>query len=294
MSAPVNGYIVLADIQESLRAGGSANPSTLTANVPDDNDIQDYIFQASRAIDTYTRRWFYPRRQTRLYDRPNNWWLIFDADALEMIEVVNGNNTVITATPPPAQYVLYNPNYSPYYKLQLVPTTGVVWQLDSTGNYLNVIRVDALWGYHDDYTNAYSVATAINNGGGYGPTDTTFDVDSNSALQVGQTIRLGALATSEYCRVETVPSATQITVTRSVNGSAVASVPDDTPIYIYRPMGLIQYVTRMMVLDIYRKRTGQMGTSTSVEITSSGVVLRPEGLPKETADAINALRASQR
>lgn len=298
---PINGYVTLDVVKESLRAAGSAGanstlPATTTIQQYDDADLLTYIFQASRALDSYARRRFYPFRQSRLYDIPplSGQVLGLDEDLLQTITFTNGNGTAFTAS----QYTEYSPNYYPRHKLMLIPTAGAVWQYSSSGNNLNVISVDAIWGYHDDYGNAWTLASAINNVAGYNSTATTMTVDSIGAgigvtIQAGNIIRFGTLATSEFARVSSIGSATSITVVRGINGSTAAIIADDTPIYVYNPMGLVQQVTRMATIDIYRKRAGAAGEGGTVSITGAGIVIRPAGFPIEMRDALEALTRRQ-
>ena len=69
----------------------------------------------------------------------------------------------------------------------------------------------------------------IDNGAGYAAGDTTFTVDSNTFVLPGMIMRIEA--TGENIIINSVPTATTVTVTRSVGSVAAASITDDDDMY---------------------------------------------------------------
>ena len=70
----------------------------------------------------------------------------------------------------------------------------------------------------------------IDNGAGYAATATTFTIDSNSNLLPGMIMRVER--TGENIIIDTVPSATSITVTRSVGSVAAAVLNDNDELFL--------------------------------------------------------------
>lgn len=285
--SPLNGYVTLDVVKESIRSGATTYPNpTLAANVPDDAAINQYIYEVSRAIDSYCGdRRFYPFRKTFYYCTPPDYQLDFNNDLLEVITLTNGDATTISST----DYTLHNRNYYPRYALSLKNSSNLSFLPTDDNDYEDAITVDALWGYNTEWANAWQLAGSINNSGGYNTTATAWNVAANTIIEQGHLLRAGTLSTSEIVLVDTVGSTSAISVVRGVNGTTAATLADATPIYVYRPMGLVQSVARIGVLDLYRKRTGASGEGGAVTLTAAGVVIRPQGLPVELRDAFAAL-----
>lgn len=133
--AVVNGYTTLAKVK--------AITGIISTDAADDAVIEDMITQASRLIDDITRRTFYARTETHLYDCPRDRWLwIDDDDLLTVTKLTNGDTVEITT----ANYLLFPSNTTPKYGIALKLTSSISWQTDSSGNTEQVISVAGTWG----------------------------------------------------------------------------------------------------------------------------------------------------
>lgn len=134
--AVVNGYCTLEDIQDLLRID--------SVDGGDDAVIEDMITRASRLIDGITRRTFYARTETHLYDVPWGRTLcIDDDDLLTITTLTNGDAEVLLV----ADYYLYPRNSSPKWQIVLKESSVKSWQPDSSSNTEGVISVAGTWGY---------------------------------------------------------------------------------------------------------------------------------------------------
>lgn len=133
--AVTNGYTTLAKIKAII--------GTTSIDAADDAVIEDMITQSSRLIDIVTRRTFYPRTETHLYDCPRNRFLwVDDDDLLTITTLTNGDATIITT----ADYSLEPANTTPKYVIKLKQSSSVSWQTDANGNTEQVISVAGTWG----------------------------------------------------------------------------------------------------------------------------------------------------
>src|SRR5690348_12374136 len=71
-----------------------------SSNEMDNEQVFAYLGRASRSIDRYTRRIFYPRRETRFYDYKEARELRLDDDflQLETLKTMNGASTIASPT----------------------------------------------------------------------------------------------------------------------------------------------------------------------------------------------------
>ncbi len=135
----VNGYTTLAKVK------ALALPSR-AVNAADDTLLEDLVTQASRIIDTHTRRTFYARSETRYYSHPDGndpRLLLLDDDLLTVVSLTNGDGTAINA----ADYFLLPRNDTPKYAIRLRESSDVVWEADSDSSGEYVIAVEGTWGY---------------------------------------------------------------------------------------------------------------------------------------------------
>jgi hypothetical protein len=135
---PSTVYTTLSAIQELLVPDG-----TIGTNGTDDGVIERMIDGASRYIDSETKRTFYARTETRLFDCPSGRTLWLDDDLLSITTLTNGDGVVITST----DYVLEAPNRYPKYAICLRDTSSLTWQPTSAGSYEQAISVLGTWGW---------------------------------------------------------------------------------------------------------------------------------------------------
>jgi hypothetical protein len=186
--------------------------STLTAT---DSLILDMIRQACREVEDITNRWFFPRIQTRTYDTPKmGAKLLFNGDLLELTTLTNGDGIAI----PSSDYKLYPLNDWPKRELVLLPKR-YSWQMDSYGTPYGAISAVGVFGYQEDYLNAWSpvtlLSTAITTAGQTTVTVPTGTVSAGDLLQLE----------SEYIYALSVQVGATDTIgmVRGVNGSTAAA-----------------------------------------------------------------------
>lgn len=115
-----------------------------STDTTDDGVIGDILESASKLIDTETRRTFYARVETRLYDVPKTDTLyIEDDDLLTVTTLTNGDSTVLTTT----DYILLPANSYPKYAIKLKDSSTYSWEEDSSGNSEQAISILGTWGY---------------------------------------------------------------------------------------------------------------------------------------------------
>jgi hypothetical protein len=223
--------------------------------------LRRFATLSSRMFDGTCRRVFYPRSETRYYDYPPNPCVLkLDDDLLEVTAFTtqNGGETVAST-----DYYLMcggSYNYTPYNRIvmrddQDYPVLLYTSSLQKSQALLGI------WGYHEDWSNAWedsqdALAQAISS-----TTATTVNVaDADGAdllgmtprFKIGQLIKVG----SEYMYVTAVTAAStnQLTVIRGVNGTTAATHDASTAIYIYRPMGEIMQAATRLAAWLYAQR----------------------------------------
>ena len=101
----------------------------------DDALLQELLERASKAIDTYTGRWFESRTATRYFDSnaydSDSRLLWVDRDLLAIATLTNGDDdaTVI----PDTEYWLWPRNETPYYALKIMSASTYTWEWDQDG-----------------------------------------------------------------------------------------------------------------------------------------------------------------
>ena len=272
----VNSYATLADYKAYVVARGQS----ATTDTTDDGVIQDLLNSASRYIDLKTRRTFYPRVETVLFDLPDSNDLYIDDDLLEVTTLTNGDSLVIA----PTEYVTQG-RKPPYWMLSLRDNSTVSWETPTSGNTQQVVSLLGVFGTHDEYTQrAWPQVGTL----GVAMSDTTtlaFTASAGHTITPGNIIKIG----SEIMNVLTVATNTITPIKRGDNGSTAATHLINSVVYAWQPME----GARMSVLEIanssYKKRFGQ-NTGESATVTAAGVVLTPRDIPATAQDFILSMR----
>jgi len=139
-------------------------------------------------------------------------------------------------------------NEYPKNRIEPIAGTGFVFGYSSTPQ--DATSVAGLWGYHDDYGNAWSDSgDTVKNTTQIAANGTTLTVTSGANFEVGQTIRMG----SEPGYVSAITS-NNLTIQRAQNGTTAAAHLNGVAIYIYRPMIVIREATRQLAAQIYKMK----------------------------------------
>ena len=242
------------------------------ADAVDDAVIDAILEQASRFIDDYTGRKFYPRFETRLLDIPSTITrdlstLQFDDDLLSIDELLNGDGTAIT------EYILKEPNYTPYWCLKLRDTASVTWEPDSSGSSEQVISLSGIWGYHDRFAYAWKPITTLS----VAITDITsltLSVTSNNDLSKGSIIKIG----DEVMNVVSTGTGTITVDFRGDNGTTAATHLISSPVYVWQVIQPIKQACLMITNSLYQKRFGENATGNTI-VTPMGTVIPPKDIP---------------
>lgn len=120
-----------------------------------------------------------------------------------------------------------------------------------TGTRKNAIQITGYWGYHPEYSDAFTTLTALN--GGINSSVTTVTVDNGAVLSPGMMLRIVTDDTPEFMRVLSI--ATHVaTVKRGINGTTAAAHLDNTEVEVYEPMAQVaSKVARQAAYIVHRR-----------------------------------------
>lgn len=233
-------------------------------DVTDDAEIMRFIRNASRAIDRYTRRKFYPRVETRYYDYVKQKGVRLDDDLLSLSSLTTQNGASLV---PNSVLILDtglgNYNHPPYDSIVINSSAGSV--LSFSGTKQKSQQVAGIWGYHEDYENAWmdtgtSLAASYSASGGSislagaGSTGTgASDISGNAPrISIGDLLKIG----DEYFDAIGAGSVATIALVRPyANGTTAVSHAAGTSIakFVYEPD--IEYATRRLAVHTYAQRS---------------------------------------
>jgi hypothetical protein len=199
------------------------------SDTADDARLLAALEAASTTIERRTRRRFTPHVATIAHsiDRHNVRELLLTDDLLELQSLTNGDGSSIDLN----DVVVLR-------SMALRLTNGAAFIHEDTPE--DAVSVTGIWGYHPDWSHAWSdsgdtvqdnplpdTATAITVSDADAP-----NIDGTARFQVGQVLQLE----SEYVRVLAVDSALKVlTVARSINGTTAASHVSGPTIEVYQP-----------------------------------------------------------
>jgi len=260
-----------------------------TDETGNDTLLARFAYLSSRFLESkkITGRKFYPSVETRRFDVPANDWLNVGRDLLSITTLTNGDSTVIDFS----NFFVEPYNTYPKTAIVLNRGTGIWWRVTADGEWRKVIQVAGLWGYHDDYGNAWIDSDdAVADAAGINASVTSItvtDADGTASdldsprFQVGHLIRIE----SEYLDVQAVNTSTNVlTVKRGVNGSTAATHALSTQIDVFRPIDNIQMAA--MRLAVWRYRQKDVNSFDRTTILGAGIAITPAAIP---ADVLSLL-----
>lgn len=274
----LNAYATLAEYKSyTLARGGTASTDTA-----DDAIIESLLRAASRLIDRYTGRRFYPSIETHYFDVPSAddldpRKLKLDDDFLEITSLVNGDGTTIPST----EYDLVPKSKYPAYALRLKDNSTYVWASDGAGNTHQVIAVTGIVGYHSRYGIAWLAGSTLNED--LDDSETGIDVVAGTAFAVGNIIRIE----NELSYLSAVVTNT-LTGTRGENSSTATTHANTTPVKIWQIEEDVHEYCLLVTRELYNNRRGNGAQVATV--TAAGVVLQPEGIPARMLVGLAGLR----
>ncbi len=201
-------YCTLDDLKAELGETGTANDARLGR----------YVAQASKSIEAFTGRTFYPVTATKYFDAPRDGCSLFLAyEDLLTLTTLTDDAGVITS----ANYWLYPLNMTP--KHSIVLDTGSLGRCFEYDDPQRAISIAGQWGYCDDYQ-----STGLTLGAAVSSTTETVVVLSGSGAQVGMMLLIDA----EAVHVSAV-SGNVATVQRGALGTTASTHLVSTAVYRY-------------------------------------------------------------
>lgn len=218
---------------------------------------------------------------------------------LELESGFNGDGTALTLTD-----LLYLPPYIyPRYGITFKYSTGYQWENDSDGNYEQVIPLTGLWGYHEDWSNAFIDSFDTVQDVAFDDAATTLTVADSTGLnargetqrfQVGQILKLFDVDGYEYLYVSAIaegadPAPDTLTVTRGYKGTTARAWDQNTPIYIYTVQDGVEQATLEIARLLYRRKDLDAGDAK--QILGTGIRISPATIPDYIIEMMPAPRS---
>lgn len=275
----MNEYITLTQARNWMSLDAS--------ETSDDIEILQSIEDASRAIDRYCFRSFYPNRKTLYYDLPqDSQRLKFEEDIVEVYGLSDmGGASEIDAS----VYWLRNGNnwnQTPYNIIELDYSSGCVFNYSGTEQ--RAIVADAVTAYHEDYDNAWiftnaSLTEAIN------ASQTNIVISISNSDEWGKASPICAQKIvkldNEYVYVITKLNENDThktwTVKRGINGTTAASHAEATSASFFKAENDIMYSTKVLTDFQYKTRDAEK-TGRRITPLGGGFVLDdPDSWPSQ-------------
>jgi len=181
-------------------------------------------------------------------------------------------------------------NLTPYNRIAL-KTSGTQTNLFYSGTIQQANSVTGIWGYHEDWDNAWwdsqdtvQNATQIT---AAGTSLTVTDADGVNLLGVTPRFKVDILLKieDEYLYIIAKDTATNVlTVLRGVNGTTAAAHATDTTIYTYHVQDEINHWVLRLAAWLYRQKDNSVDSDRAI-VTDYGGMLLPSKLPSDVADA---------
>lgn len=250
----------------------------LAADQTDDDLLLLLLGAASRLIEGYAGRRFYPQRATRHYTASDPFRLLLGADLLALHSLTNGDGRAI-----PLDAVHREPVDEPVSACLLLDRTRVAFV--HGGDPVGAIAVEGTWGYHPAWADAWQ-----DSGDSVGDDPLAADAltltvsdAAGAGLAVGQLIRIG----EEYLHVLGVDALTDtLSVARGANGTAAASHTQGAAIALYAPPEDVRQACLRVTHWLYKQpdagfvqRTGGL----------RGEVIVPPALPDDVRQILEPL-----
>lgn len=272
-----------------------AKAEYIATKTDDDSYLINALRQVTARFETETGRVFVPRIETKYFDAigDHNIFngekrLMLRDDLLEATTVTDGSGTVLLSG---TDYRTHPRAGSPSYALQGL-STYAGWHQYTSDPY-EAISVAGVWGYHEDYTNAWrdsgqDASTTI------GASDTTFAVSDADAVDPytgaalfspGQLLKVE----NEYMTLLSISTNT-LTVQRGANGSTAAAHSSALSVYIWQVEPEVQRVVAREASFILKRRA--IFEQAQFESGAGGgvVVQYPKDLEHEWQNAVNRFR----
>ena len=218
MKTDGNSYADLSIFKTMMEITGTGN----------DTELLQSLESASRSIDSFCKRYFYIKSETRQFRGSGN-RLLLDADLLSVTTLTTLKSDRSTdKTWATTDYELFPLGDTVY------PKTWIEIADDTTaGSFASGTRrgvqIAGMFGYgNGNSSTPYQSATTLNDAG-FDSSETTFTATAGTTLNIGETILLD----SEQMYITGI-STHVITVQRAMNGTTGASHSNGGTIYVYK------------------------------------------------------------
>ncbi|MEP7284319.1 MAG: hypothetical protein ABI947_00965 [Chloroflexota bacterium] len=265
-----------------------ARNTVAAADTTDDARMLAKLRAATTALEERTARTFQPLVEARKFDYHDTQRVMFRSqDLLTLTSLVDGYGLTID----PAAIIKLggaNDTYGPYYGLELDPAKAYMGYLTTRRR---AITISGVWGWHDDYGNAWHTsADSVQDGAGINASVTTITVTSSTGADSwGQTPRFSAgqliQIDSEWLHI-TATTASTLTVVRGVNGTIAATHALNAPISVYEPARIITEVTLRWAAFLMAQDDTDFGHTV---ITPLGDKIVPARIPPDLDELLRPL-----
>ena len=222
-------------------------------SVTDDARLLSALESATAHIQRVTQRYFTPHIKTINHDVDFPQELLLNDDLLKLTSLTNGDGTTIDL----ADVIVIPDSHQPASLLIL--TEGVfTWETSA----LNAITVSGVWGWHDDWSQAWHDTGDVVQDNPLSANSTTLTVtDANVVdalyqwprFQVGQLLKIE----DEYLRVLEITinesADDTLTVQRGVNGTTASAHAQSTSIYRYQAPADIESIALRWATWLYKE-----------------------------------------
>ncbi len=227
----------------------------------DDQLLAAIIRDVSRQIDRSAQRTFVPRIETRYYDTPKSYDLIFDDDLWSLTSIINGDGVTLVNN---TDYKLIPYNLAVKHKATLMLTSTSQWKTDGAGSGLGAISVAGKWGYARDggfIDSGGVLAAAITSVSASSFTATSGKILEGWLIQIDSELMY-------VSQVSTGSPSDLILVIRGVNGSTAATHLISTPVYYWQADFDIEMLCRQASAAAYRIRANPIGDTIVIDGSS--------------------------
>ncbi|NDJ77552.1 MAG: hypothetical protein GYB65_14970 [Chloroflexi bacterium] len=224
-----------------------------SAQTGDDDLLLMLLHTASRLIEGYTGRYFYPQRATRVFSCEHPAHLALDRDLLVLFTLTNGDGSTL-----PAESYHLLPGNAPVKASIALDRTQAVFV--HPGDPVHAIHVEGTWGFHPRWQEAWAASGDSVQNDPLDTAATTLTVNDADGLDptgywarfaVGHLLRIG----DEYLAVTAVDAGTNtLTVTRGANGTTPAAHAQGTAINVYRPPDDVRQVCLRVAAWLYKQK----------------------------------------
>ena len=215
--------------------------------VENDQTLLGYLKTASRSVDKFCRRHFYPIRQTRFYDYKLSQAIRLDADLLELDTLYTNNGASTLASGVLLLQTGNNYNYPPYERIVILSDTGCT--LNYSGTDQKSQHVLGFWGYHENYSEEAWVDTGTSLAASYvsgasqitvlGGSTGLSDINWESPrFAVGDTLKIG-----DEMFFAAGGNSNVVNVIPHINGTSANHHASLVPVYRFEPEPEIQFAT---------------------------------------------------